>query len=192
MEVIHVEKQNILPHLDPPCRPPCTALSDGPLNAIWQVNKHHRGPPCLSKTGELGMPQTGPVGGDVWGVNEELWWGPRWGCCLHIPVVGQMRRPCRKPPPPDWEWNFRSYCLIERHRRKWNFTVNLKTGKLYFIIFGPGLKVSRQLCAFIEGIGISSINNYIQHACVLRCIFLFGNWEYHEKKNNAFLKTSKS
>lgn len=136
-----------------PVRPPCTALSADPsshtsfvntmLNAIRQVNKQRGAPQRLNGTEELLMPQTGQVGGNVWGVNEELCWGPRWGCCLHIPVVGQRRRPCHKTPPPHppqaRDWISRSHCLTVTLQRKWNW------GETYFVIIGA----STQCCSFI-------------------------------------------
>lgn len=144
------------------------------LNAIWQVNKHHRGPPRLTATRDLGMPQTEPLGSDVWGVNEQPWWSPWWGCCLYIPVVGQMRRPCCKPAPPAraWDWNF---SLIARVRRKWNFEVNLTILRSIFYYFWTRFE-SEQATV---GQGNSSINGYIQDVKFRHSVFR--HWQYPEK-----------
>lgn len=77
--------ENNLPHLDlshqtslltpPVSRPPASNTSlvvfpNSVLNAIGQVNKHHRGPSTPDRDRELGMPQTGPVGGHGGGADE--------------------------------------------------------------------------------------------------------------------------
>lgn len=97
------------------------------------------------------------MGGNVWGVNAELWWGPRWGCCLHIPAVGQMRRPCRKPPPWARGWIFRSYRLIVRQKRKWNSEVN------HILLFlDQAWKWADNPAPSWVRLGISSTNGYVQ------------------------------
>lgn len=135
---------------------PC-CLATQPVKGHLTSEQTSWGPPRLTATRDLGMPQTGPIGGDVWGVNEKPWWGPRWGCCLYIPVVGQMRRPCCKPAPPTraWDWNF---SLIARVRRKWNFEVYLTILRSIFYYFWTRFE-SEQATV---GQGNSSINGYIQ------------------------------